>query len=105
MIEKLRQPKNSTPVMLRTGEHGRLRARRTFSPRKTDLEAVIPRPVAEMRAAAARAGKKVPELHEEDLHMYKLLQEQYNYTTIDHGSNCTFSVDHLGDRSRQADIS
>lgn len=88
VIEKLRHPKGSNPGVLRTGDHGRLRARRTLNPRNAVLETVIPSSVAERRAAAARAGQKVPELHDEDLHMYKLLQEQYNYTTIDHGSSC-----------------
>lgn len=88
VIEKLKHPKDATPGGMRTGDHSRLRARRTFSPRTPEREFVIPHPVAERRAAAARAGKELPELHDEDLHMYKLLQEQYNYTTIDHGSNC-----------------
>lgn len=88
VIEKLRHPKGSNPGVLRTGDHGRLRARRTLNLRNAVLETVIPSSVAERRAAAARAGQEVPELHDEDLHMYKLLQEQYNYTTIDHGSNC-----------------
>lgn len=42
---------------------------------------------AARRATVARS-LGLDKLHQEDLHMYKLLQEQYNYTTIDHGSNC-----------------
>lgn len=88
VTEKLKHPKTSSVGISRLGDHGRPRARRTFNPRAADPETVIPHPVAEARAAATRAGIQLPELHEEDLHMYKLLQEQYNYTTIDHGSNC-----------------
>lgn len=92
MTEKLRLPKASSPGIMRAD--GRLRPRRTFNPKTVDPETAvsIPHPVAEARAAAVRAGKQLPELHDEDLHMYKLLQEQYNYTTIDHGSNCTFGL-------------
>lgn len=105
MIEKLKYPKGPNPGILKTGDHGRLRARRTLNPRNAELETVIPSSVAERRAAAARAGKELPELHDEDLHMYKLLQEQYNYTTIDHGSNCKLILDLVEGRSRRADLS
>lgn len=40
------------------------------------------------RRAAVAKDLGLDKLHQEDLHMYRLLQEQYNYTTIDHGSNC-----------------
>lgn len=39
-------------------------------------------------SAAAAVQKIVGQIDEEDLDMYKLLQEQYNYTTIDHAPNC-----------------
>lgn len=46
-----------------------------------------------MRGGAA-AAKPAPSrgFHQEDIEMYKLLQSQYNYTTIDHGSNCKCNV-------------
>lgn len=88
--EKLKRSMQSTPGALKTADSGRPRKRRTFGVKVTDLEKAMTDPGAERRAAAARAGQLIPELHTEDLHMYKLLQEQYNYTTIDHGSNCRF---------------
>lgn len=51
------------------------------------------------RAIARFGGPSRPapppglEFHQDDIEMYKLLQEQYNYTTIDHGSNCEWSLD------------
>lgn len=39
-------------------------------------------------SAAAAVQELVGQIDEEDLDMYKLLQEQYNYTTIDHAPNC-----------------
>lgn len=39
-------------------------------------------------SAAAAVQRLVGKIDEEDLDMYKLLQEQYNYTTIDHAPNC-----------------
>lgn len=64
------------------------RRRRTFHHRKDDLEngsSDDGEPTVQIEIARSLGLDK---LHEEDLQMYKLLQEQYNYTTIDHGSNC-----------------
>lgn len=36
--------------------------------------------------------------------MYKLLQEQYNYTTIDHGSNCKSKQGPAGGEIRRPNL-
>ncbi|CAN8099062.1 unnamed protein product [Discula destructiva] len=38
-------------------------------------------------SGAAPGAARSHKFHQEDIDMYKLLQEQYNYTTIDHGPN------------------
>lgn len=64
------------------------RKRRTFHHRSNDPEKGSPDEGEATKEVEIARSLGLDKLHEEDLHMYKLLQEQYNYTTIDHGSNC-----------------
>lgn len=65
------------------------RPRRTFHARSADdPEKGSVEDGEEARRFMVARSLGLDKLHQEDLHMYKLLQEQYNYTTIDHGSNC-----------------
>lgn len=65
----------------------RPKPRRTFHRPPDPERGAIDDGEASRRAAVAK-DLGLDKLHQEDLHMYRLLQEQYNYTTIDHGSNC-----------------
>lgn len=64
------------------------RKRRTLHHRSNDPEKGSPDDGEATQQVEIARSLGLDKLHEEDLHMYKLLQEQYNYTTIDHGSNC-----------------
>lgn len=70
----------------------RLRSRRAAT-RPGDVEKGIAiaddgKPQRRATSAAAAVQELVGQIDEEDLDMYKLLQEQYNYTTIDHAPSC-----------------
>lgn len=65
--------------------------RRTGFAKQPDGEKGIPDDGDAISSAAIARDLGLDKLHQEDLHMYKLLQEQYNYTTIDHGPNCKSS--------------
>ncbi|PSR81608.1 hypothetical protein BD289DRAFT_454739 [Coniella lustricola] len=61
----------------------RPRLRSTFR-RNQDPEKGLELEQEVLKRRAAMAGEGI-DLHDEDLDMYRLLQTQYNYTTIDHG--------------------
>lgn len=65
------------------GDTPSLRSRRAFR-RSSDPE----RGIADLGGTGRAAPTHSREFHQEDIEMYRLLQEQYNYTTIDHGTNC-----------------
>lgn len=80
---------SSTRNTSKTEEHLRPKLRRTFH-RTQDLEkgpanGQVDRP----NTAQGSEPFKEP-FDPEDLKMYGLLQKTYNYTTIDHGSECEF---------------
>lgn len=92
MAEKLPKSKRTPHRPLKLGDTAgaRLRSRRTTA-RPSDVEKGIVnegQPHGRATVAAAAAQELVGQIDDEDLDMYKLLQEQYNYTTIDHAPNC-----------------
>lgn len=94
VAERLPRTKRSPHKSSRLGgtTSSTLRPRRTIA-RPGDVEKGIADadagiPHRRATSATAAAQELVGHIDEEDLDMYKLLQEQYNYTTIDHAPNC-----------------
>lgn len=90
--ERLPKSKRPSRRSSRPGDttSSRLRSRRPTT-RQGDVEkgiVVDEKPHRRATLAAAAVQQLVGQIDEEDLDMYKLLQEQYNYTTIDHAPNC-----------------
>ncbi|KAJ4394257.1 hypothetical protein N0V93_003474 [Gnomoniopsis smithogilvyi] len=88
---RLPKPKRAPNRFSRVGDttSSRLRSRRPVT-RQGDVEkgiVAIEKPHERTTPAAAAVQAFVGQIDEEDLDMYKLLQEQYNYTTIDHAPN------------------
>lgn len=66
----------------------RLKAR-TTALRTSDPEQGVSDDPGAKPAAARQPSAGTPKLNDEDLDMFKLLQSTYNFTTIDHGPDCT----------------
>lgn len=78
-------------VRRRSTQHTRLPGEDVQSPRFRPSFLRSPDPekgISTTRGATAAKPAPSRGFHQEDIEMYKLLQSQYNYTTIDHGSNC-----------------
>lgn len=89
---KVKESLHNDKIRRKSAQHTRSPGEDVQSPRfrPSFLRSPDPEKGISIRGGAAGAKPAAPSrgFHQEDIEMYKLLQSQYNYTTIDHGSNC-----------------